>query len=158
MFIRMTMRCEGGNTMNESTVSSAFQALFRQTVPEAVVIKHSDKSMIGMPDASITYNKKTLWLEYKFIGPKTKGVTAQFMCDGWWSGYDVAAVSPTQFDMVKRLVMAGNALYVFWVLDFQAKRKKIAYIQTFNPITCEWRTFNSNHDLVTHVLTNILTP
>lgn len=144
--------------MNESTVSSAFQTLFRQTVPDAVVIKHSDKSMIGMPDASITLNKKTLWLEYKFIGPKTKGVNAQFMRDGDWDSKVVAEASPTQYEMMRRLATSGNALYIFWVLDPKATRKKVWYQATWNPITSVYMHFGSNHALVTYVLTNYLTP
>jgi hypothetical protein len=139
--------------MNESTVSSAFQTLFRQTVPEAVVVKHADKSMIGMPDASITYNKKTLWLEYKFIGPKTKGVTVGFMRHGVWSPHAVATSSPTQHDMMKRLAVAGNALYIFWVLDHKATRKKASHIITWHPITKEGNVHIGNSALINSLRT-----
>lgn len=135
--------------MNESTVSSTFQTLFRQTVPGAEVIKHADKSMIGMCDASITFNKKTLWLEYKFIGPKTKGVHAGFMRDGLWNGEIVAEASPTQFAMMKRLAKAGNAFYISWVLDHKATRKKVGYISLWHPITSLFVKFKTNQDLVT---------
>jgi hypothetical protein len=134
--------------MNESTVSSAFQTLFRQTVPGAVVVKHADKSMIGMPDASITHNKITLWLEYKFIGPKTKGVTAQFMRDGVWDAQHVAESSPTQHNMMQRLAVAGHAYYIFWVLDHRATRKKVGYIRLWHPITGTVATLNNNQELI----------
>lgn len=137
--------------MNESTVSSEYQKLFRETVPGAELIKHADKSMIGLPDASVTHNKRTLWTEYKFIGPKTKGVTADFMRDGVWSAQAVAEASPTQAAMVRRLATAGHALYIFWVLDHQARRKKVSYIATWHPITEEWMFFSSNTQLVTFV-------
>lgn len=143
--------------MNESTVSSAFQTLFRQTVPGAEVIKHADKSMIGMCDASITFNKKTLWLEYKFIGPKTKGVTAQFMRDGGWNQQLVAVASPTQYDMMKRLAVAGNAFYISWVLDHKATRKKVGYISVWHPIIGSRLCFNTNQELIAwlhHLLLN----
>lgn len=137
--------------MNESTVSSAYQKLFRETVPGVELIKHADKSMIGLPDASVTYNKRTLWTEYKFIGPKTKGVTADFMRNGVWSPQAVAEASPTQAAMVKRLATAGHALYIFWVLDHTARRKKVAYIEIWHPITGERKRFNSNLKVVTYV-------
>jgi hypothetical protein len=141
--------------MNESTVSSAFQKRFRETVPEAVVIKHADKSMIGMVDASITYNKRTLWVEYKFIGPNTKGVTAHFLKSGIWSPHAVASASPTQFDMARRLATTGNCLYLFWVLDHQAVRKRVAYITAWHPITQAMQMFADNDGVVDYVLGNM---
>jgi hypothetical protein len=106
--------------MNESTCSSKFQTDLRKALPGCEVIKHADKSMIGMVDASFTYNKKTVWCEYKFIGPTTKGVYAAFMHDGWWTPSQVANASPTQFEMAKRLATAGHCVYLFWVLDNEA--------------------------------------
>jgi hypothetical protein len=138
--------------MNESTVSSAFQKLFREMVQGAVLVKHADKSMIGLPDASVTYNKVTLWMEYKFIGPKTKGVAAEFRSWGNWSPDCVAEASPTQYDMMQRLGKAGNALYLFWVLDNSAKRKKVRYITTWDPITHQHYYIYSNRELVTFLL------
>lgn len=135
--------------MNESTVSTAFQKLFRETIPGAVLVKHADKSMIGLPDASITCNKRTLWLEYKFIGPKTKGVNAKFMLTGAWFPNLVAESSPTQADMVRRLARSGHALYIFWVVDTKALKKKVGYISVWHPITGLHLNFNSNHDVVT---------
>ena len=83
--------------MNESTVSSKFQSQLRQALPGCVVIKHADKSMIGMVDASVTFNNKTVWMEYKYIRPATSGVNGRkFMKDGVWSPLEVASASPTQ--------------------------------------------------------------
>lgn len=56
--------------MNETTVSAGkngFQPKMREALPGCEVIKHADKSMIGMVDASLTANKHTVWIEYKFI-------------------------------------------------------------------------------------------
>ena len=143
--------------MNESTVSSAFQKVFRERVPGVVLVKHADKSMIGLPDASVTHNKRTLWMEYKFIGPKTKGVYADFMRDGAWSIMDVVTASPTQYDMMCRLGRAGLSIYVFWVLNHKARKKQVEHIVTWNPITGETKTWASNLEVVTYVLTNFLT-
>lgn len=122
--------------MNESTVSSKFQTDLREALPQAVVIKHADKSMIGMVDASVTYSKKTVWIEYKLITPQTKGVSAkEFNASGTWSAETVAASSPTQFDMAKRLAASGNAVYLFWVLDHAGLRKRVVRVVLWNPIT-----------------------
>jgi hypothetical protein len=100
--------------MNESSVSSKFQTSLRQALPGCVVIKHADKSMIGMVDASVTYNKKTVWMEYKYIKPATKGVVWRyFMKAGIWSPLEVAASSPTQFDFAKTLAKAGRCVYLY---------------------------------------------
>lgn len=137
--------------MNESTVSSAFQKMLREALPGAVVVKHADKSMIGMVDASATFNKKTLWMEYKFIGPNTKGVTAEFMRDGVWSLEAVASASPTQYEMAKKLAIAGHALYLFWVLDHKAIRKKVAYVLAWHPVSKKAIRLTGNSEAVTLV-------
>lgn len=121
--------------MNESTTSSKFQTDFRKAVLGAEVIKHADKSMIGMVDASITFNKRTLWIEYKFIGPKTKGVDSAFMRDGVWSPEQVAEASPTQAATARRLAHAGHCIYLFWVLDHAALRKRVGYVTLWHPIS-----------------------
>jgi hypothetical protein len=123
--------------MNESTCSSKFQTDLRQALPTAEVIKHADKSMIGMVDASVTACKQpTLWIEYKFIGPKTKGVNAAaFMKSGSWCPHDVAMASPTQYAKARRLAAAGRCVYLFWVLDPFAIRKRVRSVVMWHPIT-----------------------
>lgn len=121
--------------MNESTCSSKFQSDLRIALPGSQVTKHADKSMIGHPDASITYGKKTLWAEYKFIGPDTKGVNAAFLHDGAWSPTVVADASPTQAALCRKLATAGHCIYLFWVLDAFAVRKKVGYVTLWHPIT-----------------------
>lgn len=121
--------------MNESSVSSKFQTDFRKAVPGCEVIKHADKSMIGLVDASFTFNKRTLWVEYKFIGPKTKGVYTSFMRDGVWSPEAVAEASPTQAATARRLARAGHCIYLFWVLDHAGLRKRVGYVTLWHPIT-----------------------
>lgn len=123
--------------MNESTCSSKFQTDLRRALPGSEVIKHADKSMIGMVDASVTSNRKTLWIEYKFIGPQTKGVTGEFMRCGAWSPQLVADASPTQAAKARSLATAGHCIYLFWVLDPTAVRKRVAYVQMWNPINGE---------------------
>lgn len=124
--------------MNESTCSSKFQTDLRRALPGCEVIKHADKSMIGMVDASVTYGKQpTLWIEYKFIGPKTKGVKAEFMKTGRWSPYEVAEASATQAATARRLATQGRCVYLFWVLDPFAIRKRVGSVVMWHPITHE---------------------
>lgn len=138
--------------MNESTVSSAFQKKLREALPDAVVIKHADKSMIGLLDASVTYNKKTLWIEYKLVQyPVCKGVTAQFMVDGSWSTEDIAAESSTQYQKAKDFAVQGHCIYLFWVLDYKARRKKVGYIVAWHPITKDFVRLENNSQAVTFV-------
>jgi hypothetical protein len=137
--------------MNESTCSSKFQSDMRKALPGCVLIKHADKSMIGCLDASLTANKVTLWLEYKFIGPQTKGVTAEFMRDGVWHPLAVAQASPTQFDMARRLAAAGRAYYLFWVLDHEGLRKRVGYVVLWHPITGEYLKLKPT-ELVAYVM------
>lgn len=122
--------------MTESSVSSAFQTKLRQALPGCVVIKHADRSMIGMVDASVTFNNKTVWMEYKIVKPATKGVAWRaFMRDGVWSPLEVASASPTQFEFAKALAKAGRCVYLFWVLDHEALRQRIKHVVLWCPIT-----------------------
>jgi len=140
---------KGNNTMTESSVSSKFQTDLRKAVPGCEVIKHADKSMIGMVDASLTYNKQTIWMEYKLITPATKGVVwRDFLHKGIWEPYDVAMASPTQYATACRLATAGHCCYLFWVMDHEAIRKKIARIVLWHPITGKQQVFENNQLLV----------
>jgi hypothetical protein len=131
--------------MNESSVSSKFQTDIRNTIPGCEVIKHADKSMIGMLDASYTHMGQTTWVEYKYIRPCTKGVNAKtFMRDGVWSPEEVAGASPTQYAMARRLANAGHACYLFWVLDHEAIRQRIKHIVLWHPITGKQQVFENN--------------
>ena len=82
-----------------------------------------------------TFNKRTLWVEYKFIGPKTKGVHADFMRDGVGTPAQVAEASPTQAATARRLAQVGHCIYLFWVLDYAALRKRVGYVTLWHPIT-----------------------
>lgn len=137
--------------MNESSVSTKFQTSLRQSLPGCVVIKHADKSMIGMVDASVTYNKKTIWMEYKYIRPATKGVVwREFMKTGEWSPVAVASESPTQFDFAKGLARAGRCVYLFWVLDHNALRQRIKNVVLWCPITQVMLMFNDTEAVVAY--------
>lgn len=50
--------------------------LIRIELPTFVVIRHEDHFTHGIPDISVTGNKKTLWIEIKFANPnfKSKGI------------------------------------------------------------------------------------
>lgn len=125
--------------MTESSVSSPFMTLLRQELPGSVVVKHADKSFIGLPDCSVNWNSRTLWLEFKLIilieevgkevtiktGSKSQKVIARFPVQEYTLERVCRAVaeeSPVQFELVKRLdIQAWAAYYVVWV----RKQKKI---------------------------------
>ncbi len=144
--------------MMEKSVSTRFQAELRKALPGCEVIKHADKSMIGMVDASITYNKKTLWVEYKFIRPATAGVEGKaFIHHGTWHPRDVAMASPTQYATACRLAVAGHCCYLFWVLDHEAIRQRIKHIMLWHPLDNEAVMFADTKDLVEGVVKALVT-
>lgn len=135
--------------MTESSVSSKFQTDMRKALPGCEVIKHADKSMIGMVDASYTFNMKTVWVEYKLIAPTTKGVVwRDFLKHGHWNPKEVAMASPTQYATACRLATAGHLFYMFWVMDHEAIRKKIARVVLWHPITGMLEVFENNQQLM----------
>ena len=138
--------------MTESSLSSKFQTELRKALPGCEVIKHADKSMIGMVDASVTYNKTTVWMEYKYIRPATAGVVwREFLHKGVWTPLAVAQASPTQFETTKRLAHAGHCCYLFWVLDHEAIRMKIKHIVMWHPISDKQRWFHDTNELVAYL-------
>lgn len=109
--------------MNESSVSSPFMKQLRERLPGAVVLKHSDTSMVGLPDCSVSYRGKTIWLEFKLITP-TKIEVHHNAERGWSFGrYWIKARedSPTQAAMVDKLdEQTQGAWYIFWVRKCKA--------------------------------------
>lgn len=144
--------------MTESSVSSKFQADLRKALPGCEVIKHADKSMIGMVDASVTFNKKTIWMEYKYIRPATGGVRwRDFMHEGLWEPKTVAMTSPTQYATACRLATAGHCCYLFWVLDHEALRQKIKHVMLWHPINGVQMLFKDTTELVETVVKTLVT-
>jgi hypothetical protein len=96
--------------MNEASVSSDFMSRLRKRLPGAVVVKHRDASMIGLPDCSVTFNGRTWWIEFKLFRPGARW-------DGRLNVPAIANASPTQREMMNRLLNAsgGRALYLVWV-------------------------------------------
>lgn len=101
--------------MTEATVLSAFMTRLRELMPKAVVVKHRDASMIGLPDFSVTVNTHVLWGEAKL-----------YKWEGWMSPADPEALAgrlvtkaragaETQNAMMNRLHEASCAVYVFFV-------------------------------------------
>jgi hypothetical protein len=96
--------------MNEASVLSPFMKKLRKRMPGAVIVKHRDSSMIGLPDFSITFRGHVIWLEAKLYNmPK------RFSYD--WSIFLKKAQegSPTQAAMMGRLAKASASLYLIWI-------------------------------------------
>jgi hypothetical protein len=112
--------------LTESSVSSAFMKKLRERLPKAVVMKHNDLGLIGMPDASVTWAGLTLWLEYKLEdGPRYS--TEE---DLTWFANTIRkrlAKAPVQLQTCKKLAMAGNCLYMVWY-------RGIRLISFFDPL------------------------
>lgn len=52
--------------MNEARVVQRLIKSLKQQLPGAVVYKHNDAVTAGMPDVSVTYKRRVLWLEVKY--------------------------------------------------------------------------------------------
>ena len=82
--------------------------------------------MIGCPDATVTAERQTLWLEYKIVTP---------LRDGSWQPEKIAENSPKQYRMMRDLACCGRALYIFWVVDHLALRKRVGSVVLWHPLT-----------------------
>lgn len=52
--------------MTESRLMAACLKMLRAELPGAVIFKHADARSSGVPDVSITWRGKTIWIEFKF--------------------------------------------------------------------------------------------
>lgn len=110
--------------MNEASVSAPWMKEMRARLPGAKVIKHRDASMIGLPDCSITWNKRIFWVEFKLWVPPVS----------WDSNegapyLDLAEKSPAQYaQMLEFGRQAHASFYLVWV-------KKSRFVQYWNPVS-----------------------
>ena len=51
----------------ESYYTQALRGKLKAEIPEAVIIKHSDRFSAGVPDTSVTYHGHTWWFEVKIV-------------------------------------------------------------------------------------------
>lgn len=95
--------------MNEASVSSPLMGYLRKMLPGAVVVKHHDSSMIGLPDCSVTWRRKIAWLEFKLWVPPKRWEGGIIPCQ------HIAEASPTQHRMMLSLAeQATLGMYVIW--------------------------------------------
>lgn len=92
--------------MTEAILKSQLMKVLRPALPGFVCIRHEDRITSGIPDISITGNKRTTWVEVKFADPKfaSKGIQ------------ELTAL---------RLALAGHCVYVVYYAD---KFEQVTYI------------------------------
>jgi len=116
--------------------------------------------MIGLPDCSVTYHKQIAWLEFKRFVPNV-GWSSQFK-QGLQPAipfFDIAAESPTQFEMMKRMSeQATFAAYIIWA----NKTKRIGVWNLTKSRASPEETgityFERTPEVVAHVAGWLLTP
>lgn len=129
--------------MNESTVSSAFMKQLREAVPGALVFKHRDASMIGLPDCSVTYNQKAFWFEFKLFPMKKKWID--------WRTYfvivecmiEATKKAPAQRELMNRLAAQCPAYYIIWL-----KKTCVVFV---HPLTLSITSFETTAQAVAFI-------
>jgi hypothetical protein len=98
---------------SESSVSLDFRHKLQELLPTAVILKHHDAGMIGMPDCSVTY-KGTAWLEFKLLIPSRRDAadpTHDFVADA----IALCQKSAAQYRLMCRLAANGPAWHLVWI-------------------------------------------
>jgi hypothetical protein len=69
--------------MNEAALKSKLVKEFRDSLPSYVTIRHEDRFTHGIPDISVTGNKRTTWIEVKYADPNFhfKGIQVKTLQD-----------------------------------------------------------------------------
>lgn len=127
--------------MNESSVSSPFLTTLRQLCADAVVFKHADVGMKGLPDASMTWKGSTLWMEFKLHQPARHKA---------WIGPQQAleyfqGESPVQAGVCKKLARASRCIYIIW-------RKKVKEVWLCDPEGLILLSFSSSTELANYLV------
>lgn len=55
--------------MIESDVKGKLRDVLKGTIPGAIVIRHEDKTTAGIPDVSVSRERRTIWIEVKHSKP-----------------------------------------------------------------------------------------
>lgn len=87
---------------SEATLCSALGTTIRQRLSGAMVFKHADQSGTIMPDFSVTWGGRTVWLEVKLIDRL------------------IVRSREAQKEMMRRLDAVGQAYYVVYSRDPKA--------------------------------------
>jgi hypothetical protein len=116
----------------------------RSALPGAIVIKHHDASMIGLPDCSVTWRKTISWLEFKLVVPKRFGRVVPA---------EIAGDSPTQHRFMCNVAQQAHlALYLMWV---KRSHRIIVWEPLSNQIIVEHETTPQLVDWFTRCLSNL---
>jgi len=90
--------------MKESGLTSRLIVACTVTMPGCVIFKHFDVATDGIPDLSMTWNRRTCWVEVKYMEGETR---------------------ETQIVTMKRLAQMGKAWYVRFDTDDAGPRTVI---------------------------------
>lgn len=104
--------------MIEAAISGELLAYLRQVVPKAVILKHADRTTIGVPDFSFTFSGLTTWVETKLIDDKRN--------HGPQAKLDYVISQAVQHATMSMLEKEGRAFY-FIVLRMARNRGNVRY-------------------------------
>lgn len=125
------------NKVDEAQLKSELVLLARKMIPRYVIIRHEDVFTHGIPDISITGNKRISWLEVKLATPKFKSKGIQELT-------------------MLRLASAGIAWYpVYYEVGDVRRVYRVHPSEIGKPIE-EWKNFAEgfNHEWVIQEIIN----
>jgi hypothetical protein len=65
--------------MTEAELKDGLVKTLKKQLGNAVVLRHEDKNTAGIPDISVTYLGRTIWMEVKYAFPYTEGRGLQLL-------------------------------------------------------------------------------
>lgn len=97
--------------MLETQLSSRLVAQMKATMNGAVVFKHADRSTIGIPDISCTWQRRVLWIEVKYLRPKDLPYgTARLRPADFLLGKEISV----QTEHMRKLSKQSKAVYIIY--------------------------------------------
>jgi hypothetical protein len=108
--------------MNEASVTGDLLEKIRMAAPSAVLFKHADKSTKGMPDVSMSWRRKTVWMEFKYVKKLKEGLFSEKHLG------NIFLHDPAQMLTMRRLARSAHAS--FYLLFFAGTgRNQALYVE-----------------------------
>ena len=93
--------------MTEATLTRELLRVLERKLSGSIVIKHADRFRIGVPDASVTWDGTTSWLEVKYV---RRG----FREDRRATRLSLRQFPTAQLVTMESLAAAGSAVYLIY--------------------------------------------
>ena len=129
--------------MNESKITQILKKQLKSVYPEGCVLKLSDRFTAGIPDLCLTADRRTLWLEVKYLRQDSEiqiGLSLNLRIN-FKSNRTQRLFSKPQLATLRRLEHAGHAKYLIFAgqyfaltdpstIEYYSRNQSVLFLKT----------------------------